>query len=502
MTTDDPTRRTRTLWALTITSAAGFMIGLDNLIVTTALPAIRQDLGGGIDDLSWTVNAYTLCFAALLMTGSTLGERFGRRRMFVIGLAVFTAASAAAALAPGLPALIAARAVQGLGAAVLLPLTLTLLTVAVPAERRGMAFGIWGGVNGSAVALGPVIGGAVIDQLSWQWIFWLNVPVGLLLLPVSRLRLAESHGSARRLDVPGTLLAASGVFALVLSLVRGESAGWRSAEVLAGFVVGAVLLVVFVRWELRTSSPMLPMRLFRHRAFSVVNAIGLLNFFGLFGSVFLLTQYLQGVQGYSPVEAGVRMLPWTALPIVVTPFAGMLSDRVGSRGILVFGLALQAVGMAWYAAVTAPRVSYAAQVPPLVLSGLGMSLFLAPVANVVMSSVRSDEQGIASGASTSLRNIGGVLGVAVSGAVFSANGGYRSAALFVDGLRPALFIGATAFAVASVAALMLSNRYSRPSRHRAENLGPSGNNTAGPPSTDSRPSTPGPTADDERQPGA
>ncbi|MGW3151109.1 MFS transporter [Streptomyces sp. NPDC001177] len=449
------TSRSQAMWALTITSAAGFMIGLDNLIVTTALPSIRNDLGGDIEDLTWTVNAYTLSFAALLMTGSTLGELFGRRRLFIIGLAVFTAASATAALAPGLPALIAARAAQGMGAAVLLPLTLTLLTIAVPAARRGMAFGIWGGINGSAIALGPVIGGAVIDQLSWQWIFWLNVPIGLLLLPLSRLRLAESHGSAGRLDVPGTLLATSGVFGLVLSLVRGERAGWTSQGVLAGFVGGAILLAAFACWELRTPYPMLPMRLFRSRAFSVANAIGLLNFFGLFGAVFLLTQFLQGAQGYSPVEAGVRMLPWTALPIAVTPLAGTLSDRMGSRGILVLGLALQALGMAWYAALTAPGLSYAAQVPPFVLCGLGMSLFLAPVANVVMSSVSAEQQGIASGASTSVRNIGGVLGVSVSGAVFSACGGYQSAGQFVDGLRPALWIGAAAFALASVTAVLL-----------------------------------------------
>lgn len=453
--TPDASSRSQALWALTITSAAGFMIGLDNLIVTTALPSIRDDVGGGIEDLTWTVNAYTLSFAALLMTGSTLGELFGRRKLFIIGLAAFTAASAAAALAHGLPALIAARAAQGMGAAVLLPLTLTLLTVAVPAERRGMAFGIWGGVNGSAIALGPVIGGAVIDRLSWQWIFWLNVPVGLLLLPLSRLRLAESHGSARRLDVPGTLLATSGVFGLVLSLVRGESAGWTSGGVLAGFTGGAVLLAGFVRWELRTPSPMLPMPLFRSRAFSVVNAIGLLNFFGLFGAVFLLTQFLQGVQGHSPVEAGVRMLPWTALPIAVTPLAGAISDRMGSRGILVLGPALQALGMGWYAAVTAPGLSYAAQVPPFILCGLGMSLFLAPVANVVMSSVGAGQQGIASGASTSLRNIGGVLGVSVAGAAFSAYGGYHSAGQFVDGLRPALWIDAAAFALASVTAVLL-----------------------------------------------
>ncbi|MGW4514276.1 DHA2 family efflux MFS transporter permease subunit [Streptomyces sp. NPDC004393] len=447
--------RSATTWALIITSVAGFMIGLDNLIVTTALPAIRKDLGGGLEDLSWTVNAYTLSFAALLMTGSALGDRFGRRRLFGAGLAVFTAASAAAALAPNLATLIAARAAQGAGAAVLLPLTLTLLTVAVPAARRGMAFGVWGGVNGMAIAIGPMIGGAVIDQFSWQWIFWLNVPIGVLLLPLARLRLAESHGQARRLDLVGTVLASSGVFGIVLSLVRGENAGWGSAGVLTGFAGGALLLAAFVRWELRNPAPMLPLRLFRSRSFSAINLVGLLNFFGLYGAVFLLTQYLQGVQGYTPLQAGLRMLPWTAMPIAVTPLAGALSDRIGGRTILTLGLAVQAVGMGWYAAVATPQVSYAAQVPALIVSGVGMSLFLAPVANVVMGSVRPEEQGIASGASTSLRNIGGVLGVAVFGAVFSAQGGYGSARQFVDGLTPALWIGAAALGLASLVALAL-----------------------------------------------
>ncbi|MDT0461443.1 DHA2 family efflux MFS transporter permease subunit [Streptomyces gibsoniae] len=454
-TEDAGPSRSATTWALIITSVAGFMIGLDNLIVTTALPAIRKDLGGGLEDLSWTVNAYTLSFAALLMTGSALGDRFGRRRLFGAGLAVFTAASAAAALAPNLATLIAARAAQGAGAAVLLPLTLTLLTVAVPTARRGMAFGIWGGVNGMAIAIGPMVGGAVIDQFSWQWIFWLNVPIGVLLLPLARLRLAESHGQARRLDLVGTALASSGVFGIVLSLVRGENAGWGSAGVLAGFAGGALLLAAFVRWELRNPAPMLPLRLFRSRSFSAINIVGLLNFFGLYGAVFLLTQYLQGVQGYTPLQAGLRMLPWTAMPIAVTPLAGALSDRIGGRTILTLGLAVQAVGMGWYAAVATPQVSYAAQVPALIVSGVGMSLFLAPVANVVMGSVRPEEQGIASGASTSLRNIGGVLGVAVFGAVFSAQGGYGSARQFVDGLTPALWIGAAALGLASLVALAL-----------------------------------------------
>ncbi|AXI78083.1 DHA2 family efflux MFS transporter permease subunit [Peterkaempfera bronchialis] len=452
-------RTTRTaIWALVITSVAGFMAALDNLVVTTALPAIRKDLGGGLEELEWTVSAYTLTFAVLLMTGAALGDRFGRRRMLLIGVAVFTAGSAAAALAPGMGELIAARALQGVGAALLMPLTLTLLTAAVPAERRGLAYGIWGAVNGLAVATGPLIGGTVVEHISWQWIFWLNVPVGLVLLPLARLRLAESHGPAGRLDIPGTLLASAGLFGIVYALVRGNSDGWTSAPVLSGLIAGGALLAAFVGWELRSAVPMLPMRLFRSRAFSAVNAASLLMFLGMFGSIFLLSQFLQGVGGYTPMQAGIRMLPWTAMPMLVAPIAGILSDRIGGRPVVATGLALQALGLAMFALVVAPGVSYAAQVPALIVCGVGMALFFAPTANLVMTSVRPEEQGIASGANNALRELGGALGVAVLSSVFAARGGYTSAQSFTDGLVPALWTGAGAIALAAVAALLVPRR--------------------------------------------
>ncbi|MCD0482017.1 DHA2 family efflux MFS transporter permease subunit [Streptacidiphilus sp. ASG 303] len=446
------------VWALVITSVAGFMAALDNLVVTTALPAIRQDLGGGLTDLEWTVSAYTLTFAVLLMTGAALGDRFGRRRMFLAGTAVFTLGSAAAALAPGMGELIAARAVQGVGAAVLMPLTLTLLTAAVPEGRRGLAFGIWGAVNGLAVATGPLIGGTVVEHISWQWIFWLNVPVGLLLLPFARFRLAESRGPAGRLDIPGTVLASAGLFGIVYALVRGNADGWTSGPVLTGLLAGSALVAAFVGWELRSPAPMLPMRLFRSRAFSAVNAASLLMFLGMFGSIFLLSQFLQGVGGYSPMEAGVRMLPWTGMPMLVAPVAGVLSDRVGGRPVVAAGLALQAAGLAMFALIAAPDVSYAAEVPALVVCGVGMALFFAPTANLVMASVRPHEQGIASGANNALRELGGALGVAVLSAVFSARGGYTSPQAFTDGLVPALWTGSGAIALAAVAALLVPGR--------------------------------------------
>ncbi|MFI0980081.1 DHA2 family efflux MFS transporter permease subunit [Streptomyces sp. NPDC021093] len=451
-------RRTGTTWTLVITSVAGFMAALDNLVVTTALPSIRADLGGGLADLQWTVNAYTLTFAVLLMLGAALADRFGRRRLFVVGLGIFTLASAAAALAPGIDSLIAARAIQGVGAAIMMPLTLTLLTAAVPAARRGAALGIFSAVTGLAVASGPLIGGTLTEHLSWQWIFWLNVPVGLVLLPLAALRLKESYAPNARLDVLGTLLVSGGLFGIVYALVNGQEDGWTSAPILAGLLVGTALLGGFVHHGFRNKNPMLPMRLFKSRGFLGINLASLLMFLGMFGAIFLLSQFLQGVLGHSPTEAGLRMLPWTGMPLLVAPFAGILSDRIGGRPVVAAGLALQAVGLALFALVIGPDVSYAAQLPGLIVGGVGMALYFAPASSVVMASVRPAEQGIASGANSALREVGGALGVAVLGAVFSAQGGYESPAAFTDGTVPALWIGAFAVALAALAALLIPRR--------------------------------------------
>ena len=421
--------KSRMIWAFAVTSVALFMASLDNLVVTTALPSIREHLHAGLEDLQWTVNPYTLTFAVLLLTGATLGERFGRRRLFTAGLAVFTAGSAAAALAPGIGWLVAARAVQGVGAAVLIPLTLTLLSAAVPPERRGLVLGAWGAVGGLAVAVGPLVGGAIVEGASWQWIFWVNVPIGVAMLPFAWTKLTESKGTATRLDWPGLVLASLGLFGIVLGVVRGNAHGWTSVTVLPPMVIGAVLVAAFVAWELRGArSPMLPMRLFRSRGFTMTNTASLLMYFGMFGSIFLLAQFLQVVQHYSPLEAGLRTLPWTGMPMLVAPIAGALSDRIGGRPLLASGLLLQAIGLGWLALVASPTVPYLDLVPAFVVSGVGMSLFFAPVANVVLSSVRRTEEGIASGANNAIRELGGVFGIAVLGAVFSARGGYASAA--------------------------------------------------------------------------
>ncbi|MEV5100772.1 MFS transporter [Streptomyces massasporeus] len=451
-------RRGGAAWALVITSVAGFMAALDNLVVTTALPSIREDLGGGLHDLEWTVSAYTLTFAVLLMFGAALGDRFGRRRLFIAGLAVFTGASAAAAMAPGIDSLIAARAVQGVGAAVMMPLTLTLLTAAVPVAKRGMAYGIWGAVNGLAVASGPLVGGTLTEHISWQWIFWLNVPLGLALLPLARLRLAESHGTGAPLDIPGTLLASGGLFGIVYGLVRGPVDGWTGSLVLTGLFAGSALLAGFILYSTRAKNPMLPMRLFRSRAFAGINAASLLMFLGMFGSIFLLSQYMQGVLGYSPTEAGLRMLPWTGMPMLVAPIAGILADRIGGRPVVATGLFLQALGLGYMAVVATTDASYGSQLPALIVSGIGMALYFAPASHLVMSSVRASEQGIASGANNALREVGGALGIAVMASIFAAQGGYETGQTFVDGMRPALVTGSAVVALAGIAALLIPTR--------------------------------------------
>jgi EmrB/QacA subfamily drug resistance transporter len=450
--------RTKTIWTFVITSVALFMVTLDNLVVTTALPSIRVDLGASIEDLEWTVNAYTLSFAVLLLTGAALGDRFGRRRLFAIGLGIFTVASAAAALAPNVETLIAARAVQGVGGAIVTPLTLTILSAAVSADKRGLALGAWGAIGGLAVASGPVVGGAVVEGMSWQWIFWLNVPIGLLLVPVAYARLRESFGPESRLDLGGLGLASVGLFGIVWGVIRGNSVGWTSTEIVGSLALGALFTAAFVLWERRAPAPMLPMRFFRNRMFAAANVSSLFMFFGMFGSIFLLTQFLQTVQGHSPLDAGLRVLPWTAMPIFIAPIAGALSDRIGGRPLMAAGLALQALALGWLAAISDPTVPYGQLVPAFIIAGTGMALFFAPVANVVLSSVKREEEGKASGANNAIRELGGVFGVAVLATIFTSYGSYASPEAFVDGLVPALWVGTAIVAVGAVAALFIPRK--------------------------------------------
>jgi EmrB/QacA subfamily drug resistance transporter len=428
-------------WTLAIVSVALFMVVLDNLVVSVALPSIHRDLGASIQSLEWTVNAYVLAYAVLLLTGAALGDRFGRKRMFLAGMFVFITASAAAALAPTTDLLIGARAVQGAGAAIVTPLTLTLLAEAFPSEKRGMAIGVWSGISGIAVAIGPLVGGAVVQGISWHWIFWINVPIGIVVMPLALRWLTESRGPYGTLDLPGLVLASTGAFGIVFGLIRAQSLGWTSPAILATLIAGAVLIAGFVAWELRASEPMLPMSFFAKRSFAVTNVSSLCMYFGMFGSIFFLSQYMQNVLHNTPLQAGLKLLVWTGATMVVAPLAGVFSERLGSRPFMFAGLSLQAGALAWYASMISTHLSYSHMIVPFVMAGAGMALVFAPSANAVLSSVRTEQAGQASGANTAIREIGGVLGVAVLASVFTGAGGYGSPQAFVDGLIPALWVG-------------------------------------------------------------
>jgi EmrB/QacA subfamily drug resistance transporter len=442
-------------WTFAITTIALFMTALDNLVVVTALPQIQKDLGASLTQLEWVVNAYTLTFAVLLLTGAALGDRFGRKLLFVIGLSIFTIASVIAALSTGTEMLIVARAIQGLGAAIVTPLTLTILAEDTPPEKRGAILGAWGGIAGLAVAIGPIVGGALTTGIAWQWIFWLNVPIGLITIPLAWIHLRETKGPADRLDIPGVVAAVAGLFCIVWGVVRSNTLGWGSAEVIGFIVAGLVIMGVFVWIEMRSKAPMLPMRFFRSRAFSAANGASVAMYFGMFGSIFLLTQFLQTVQGYSALGAGLRMLAWTGVTMLVAPAAGIMSDRYGGRPFMAAGLALQAVALGWLALIMTPSVSYLSLLAPFIIAGVGMGLFFAPVANVVLSAVGWQEQGQASGANNAMREIGGVFGIAVLAAIFANQGGYFTADTFMDGLTPAVWVGAVVVGIGAVVCLLI-----------------------------------------------
>jgi EmrB/QacA subfamily drug resistance transporter len=435
-----------------------FMVTLDNLVVTTALPVIRTSLNASIADLQWFVNAYTLPFAAFLLTAAALGDRLGRRRMFIAGIVLFTLASAAAAMAAESWQLTAARAVQGLGGAAVAPLSLTLLAQAVPDRLRNAAVGIWGGISGLGVAVGPVVGGAVANGLDWSWIFWLNVPVGVIAVVLAATVLRESRGGAVRLDPLGLVLSSAGMLLLVWGVVDGPDHGWSSGRVLGMLIGGAALVAVFIAWQRRNSAPMLPLSLFRSRGFSLVNVVTLTFSAGVFGSVFLLAQFFQVVQGLNPLQAGIRTLPWTLAPMVVAPLAGIFADRLGLRNLIVAGQVLLAAGLFWIAVATTSTVQYSDLAGAFVLAGIGMGLTFAPISTMALGSVSARERGVASGANNTIRELGVAAGVAVLASVFSSHGGYTSSDAFLDGLVPAVVVGASIVAVGAVVALWLPRR--------------------------------------------
>jgi EmrB/QacA subfamily drug resistance transporter len=435
-----------------------FMGALDNLVVSTALPVIRTELGASIADLQWFVNAYTLPFAAFLLTAAALGDRIGRRRMYLIGITVFTAASAAAALATEPWQLTAARAVQGLGGAAIAPLSLTLLAAAVPDRLRNAAVGIWGGITGLGVALGPVIGGAVVDGLTWNWIFWVNVPIGVVALVLAAVVLDESRGGARRLDPLGLVLSSSGMLLLIWGVVDGPDRGWTSGRVPVMLTAGAALLIAFLVWQSRNPAPMLPLSLFRSRSFSLVNIVTLTFSAGAFGSVFLLAQFFQVVQGLTPLESGLRTLPWTAAPMVVAPLAGIFGARIGLRNLVVAGQVFLAAGILWIGLATSTGATYGDFVGAFLLAGVGMGLTFAPISTITLASVSEQQRGVASGANNTIREFGVAAGVAVLSSIFSSHGGFASGQDFVDGVVPAVLAGAAILAAGAVVATRLPGK--------------------------------------------
>ena len=454
-----PPARRAAILTIVVASVAAFMTSLDNLVVGVALPSIRAAMGGSMESLEWTVNAYTMAFAVTMIAMAALGDRFGRRRVFAAGIAVFTVASAVAALSQSVDVLVAARAIQGLGAAAILPLSLTIISGVVPPEKRSAAIGIWGGVSGLGVALGPFVGGAVVQGISWEWIFWLNVPIGLILLPLVLRRVPESYGPNSKLDGPGLALAGGGLFALTFGVVRAPALGWTSTTVAGSLTAAVLALIGFVVWERRAPAPMLPLRFFSNRAFALTNALSVAMFFGIFGAIFLLSQYFQTAQGFGPFEAGARTLPWTAMPMVVAPIAGaVLYPRFGGRPLMTIGLALQAIAMAWIAAVLAVDTSYLTLVPAFVMAGTGMALVISPSASMILESVRDSEAGQASGAASTLREVGGVLGVAVMATVFQHSGSYASPQAYSDGVAAALPVAVGVLAFGALLGALLPGR--------------------------------------------
>jgi EmrB/QacA subfamily drug resistance transporter len=454
-------------WVLVLTSAGSLMVALDQLVVATALTTIRRDLHATIATLEWTVNAYSLSFAVLLIAGAALGDRFGRRRTMITGLTVFALASAACALAPGTGFLIAARTIQGAGSALVMPSAMALLTSAFPPERRGLALGVFSSITGLAVAGGPVVGGAVTQGIAWPWIFWINVPIAAVVIPLARLRIRESAGTRTPFDFGGILLAGAGTLALVWGLIRATAVGWASPQTAAALVGGGALLAAFAAWELRSAHPMIPMSLFRRRAFSAGNLSMLLLQASLTSAVFFVAQYLQAVQHEGPLGAGLRLVPWTLALFIVAPVAGRLADRIGPRPLIVTGLALHAAGIGWMALNAAQGRPLGAWIAPMIVSGCGVSMTMPAAQSAVVGAVPPAALGQAAGAFNTVRQFGGALGVAVLAGIFAAAGGYATPRSFTAGLVPALWVAGGLAAAGALAGLAAPGR-SRPGAARPE----------------------------------
>jgi EmrB/QacA subfamily drug resistance transporter len=453
-----PTTSPRLGWVVALTSTAYFMVVLDSVVVITALPRMQRDLHVSLSSLQWTLNAYGIAFAAGIITAAALGDRLGRRKVFTTGLGLFTAASVACALAPNLSELVAARTLQGLGGAVVLPLSLTILTAAFPMERRGMIVGIYGGLAGLAVAMGPIIGGAVTQGIDWHWIFWLNVPIGIVAVVLGARRLPESYGARDRLDLVGVGLVTAGVVALVWALSRTNEVGWSSAEVVGTLITGVVLLVAFVAWESSVREPMVPLRMFAARDFAIGNLTTFLMSGAIFAGGLLVTEEFQLARHFSPVSTGVRLLPFFATPMLVSPVAGALSDRIGRRPIIVVGLSMLTAGFAWVAWRGSLSTSWVELMIALLIAGIGISMALPTVPTAVLSAVAPDEMGKASGINYMAQRFGAVFAIAIGSTVFATYGGLSSPATVTAGFKPALWACSVFALLGTVSALAMAGR--------------------------------------------
>jgi EmrB/QacA subfamily drug resistance transporter len=456
----------RKWWTLVAVSFGLFMIMLDNTIVNVALPTIQSSLHLKISELEWVVTGYALTFGALMLTGGKLADLMGRRRIFVVGLVIFTASSLACGLADEASLLIGARVVQGVGAALMNPATLSIIVATFPARQRGTAIGIWAGVSALALAIGPLVGGVIAENLSWSWIFFINVPVGVLGVAAAYLFIDESRDTSQeqRPDVPGLVTSTLGLFALSYALIEANNYGWTSARILISFGIAAVSLTAFVVLEHFQRLPMLELGLFRNRGFAGANTVMLLVGLAMFGVFFYVSLYVQRVIGYSPIEAGASFLPWTLLIIVLAPMAGRLSDRVGPRPLVVGGMVVITGSLLIFASL-GENATFWNLLPAMLLGGVGMSAAMAPVTAAAMQSVRPDKAGVGSAVLNSMRQVGGSLGIAIMGAIVAASAtpGQVDPAAFVRGFHHALI---TAAALTVLGALIAA--FTLPGRPRRE----------------------------------
>jgi EmrB/QacA subfamily drug resistance transporter len=462
-------------WTLVAVAFGLFMIMLDNTIVNVALPSIERSLHMSISSLEWIVTAYALTFAALLITGGKLGDLYGRRKMFIAGLAVFTLASLACGLAPSAGFLIGARAVQGVGAALMNPATLSIITATFPPKERGQAIGIWAGVSALALAIGPLLGGLIVDNINWHWIFYVNVPVGVVGIIVSRFVIAESRDTSREqsIDIPGLVTSSAALLALSYALIEGNRHGWGSPEIIGLFAAAAVLFAVFIVLELRQRLPMLDLGLFKIGSFVGANVVAMLVSLGMFGVFFFISLYVQNVLGYSPTKAGAIFLPMTILIILVAPIAGKLSDRVGSRWLMGAGMSILGVSLLLYQRIGL-HTGFWSLLPQLLLGGVGMALTMSPMTSAAMGSVPVDKAGVGSGVLNSFRQVGGSLGIALMGAILltyqhPTKSKAVAAQQYVNGLHAALLVSAfIAFAAAGVAIALVRTKPAVEHAHIAE----------------------------------